>query len=310
MDLSVIIVSFNTVELTIRAISSVYREFSSENLSGEVIVVDNASRDETVERLHRIKHEARSVKLEVVENKKNVGFARANNQAAKVAKGRYLLFLNSDAELSTGALTTMHRFLEDHSKVGIASCQLVNLDGSIQPQGGWLPRFSTVAIWAWFLDDLPIFRKFLPSYQFRHPNPSSNSSWSIGWVAGTAMWVRRKTWDQLGGFDESLFMYGEDVELCYRAKKRGWVVMINPTVRVIHHGRGSASNASNASGASWITREVVGLRHIFKKHKPSWEMPFLRLMLKSGMAARWVIFGILKNDPVKRVGYADAFRAS
>lgn len=299
IDLSIIIVSYNTAELTLKAVESAFRELASSEIKGEVIVVDNASSDHSVTRIQK-----KFPTVRIVVNKENVGFARANNQAVAIARGKYLLFLNSDAQLTAGALSTMQKFLDENPKVGIASCQLVNPDGSIQPQGGWLPRLSTVAIWAWFLDDLPIFQRFFPSYQLRHPSLSYGSPKQIGWVAGTAMWVRRKTWDQLGGFDESLFMYGEDVELCYRAKKRDWDVMINPAARVIHHGRGSASDVS------WITREVVGLRHIFKKHKPSWEIPFLRLMLKTGMAARWVIFGILKNDPVKRGGYAKAYRAS
>lgn len=297
MDLSIIIVSYNTAGLTLQAVESAFREFSSSKLRGEVIVVDNASNDHSVSRIQK-----KFPAVRLVVNKDNIGFGRANNQGAKIAQGRYLLFLNSDAELSTGTLQTMHRFLENHPKVGIASCQLVNPDGSIQPQGGWLPRLSTIAIWAWFLDDLPVLGWFLPSYQFRRPHLSSGSPKSIGWVGGTAMWVRREAWDQLGGFDELLFMYGEDVDLCYRAKRLGWQIMINPAVRVAHKGRGSASDAS------WISREVLGLRHIFERHKPAWEIPLLRFILKTGMAARWLIFGILKNDPVKRVGYAEAFR--
>lgn len=299
MDLSIVVVSYNTAQLTLNAVESVFRELASSKLKGEVIVVDNASRDQSVRKIEQKFSNAR-----LIENQENVGFARANNQAAKISKGKYLLFLNSDAQLHSGTLSAMQDFLEGHPRVGIASCQLVNPDGSIQPQGGWLPRLSTVAIWAWFLDDLPILRKILPSYQFRQSHFSTGSPKSIGWVAGTAMWVRRKAWDELGGFDESLFMYGEDVELCLHAKKLGWHVMMNPAASVVHQGRASTSDAS------WIKREVMGLRHIFMKHKPPWEIPLLRFILKTGMAARWVIFGILKNDAARRTGYAEAYRAS
>lgn len=299
MDLSVVIVSYNTSELTLQSIDSTFRELASSKLEGEVIVIDNASLDHST---GNIKQKFPNVRL--IENQENVGFAKANNQAGVIARGKYLLFLNSDAELRPGALKTMHQFLEDYPHVGIASCQLVNPDGSIQPQGGWLPRLSTVAVWAWFLDDLPLLRQFLPSYQFRHPRFFTGTAKNIGWVGGTVMWIRRDAWNELEGFDESLFMYGEDVDLCYRARKREWRVMINPDARVVHRGRASAKDAS------WIKREVIGLRHIFKKHKPSWEIPLLRFILKTGMAARWVIFGILKNDAARRTGYAEAYRAS
>jgi len=116
------------------------------------------------------------------------------------------------------------------------------------------------------------------------------------------MVVRREAWKQLGGFDEKIFMYGEDVELCYRASKLGWKVMINPEAEIMHVGK--------TSGGRWVTGEVGGLLYIFKKHKRGWEMPILRAILAAGMGLRWLIFGILGGNETSRKAYAEAVRIS
>jgi GT2 family glycosyltransferase len=124
----------------------------------------------------------------------------------------------------------------------------------------------------------------------------------IGWVAGTAMWVLNDLWKELKGFDESLFMYGEDVELCLRAGKLSYDVMLNPRASVIHLGK--------AGGGKWIQGEVNGLKHIFKIHKPEWEMPILRIILGLGMTSRWLIFGILKGNGEYKRGYFEALKSA
>jgi GT2 family glycosyltransferase len=116
------------------------------------------------------------------------------------------------------------------------------------------------------------------------------------------MWVFSDLWKKLEGFDESLFMYGEDVELCLRAGKLGWEVMLNPKASVVHLGK--------AGGGKWIQGEVNGLKHIFEIHKPGWEMPFLRMILGLGMISRWLIFGILKGNGEYKRSYFEAFKSA
>lgn len=298
-DLSIIIVSYNTNELLETCLTSVLEDVKHADLSVEIIVVDNGSKDDSVSAVIKFKAQISKLKTDIeihlIENKVNLGFAKANNQGAKIATGRYILFLNSDTIVHPNVLLAMIEFMDQRPYVGIASCQLRNPDGSIQPQGGSLPRLSTVAIWSFFLDDFPILHKVLSSYQLRRNFFFTGIPKQIGWVGGTAMWVRREAWEKFGGFDEQLFMYGEDVDLCYRAHVAKFDVMINPEISITHKGQGSGG------GTRWVSGEVKGLLYLFRKHKPSWELPILKLILTVGMALRWLIFGILgKNEAFKR----------
>lgn len=286
IDLSVIIVSFNTKKLLNNCLESAQRGLTDSSMESEIIVIDNNSQDGSVEIIKRNK-------VILIENKKNVGFGRANNQGARMAKGKYLLFLNSDTLIEKKTLEKMVKFLDRNPDAGIASCQLKNKDGNVQFQGGDLPRLSTVAVWALFLDDLPVLHRLLPSYQLRKEIKKVQE---VGWVSGAAMFMRRKCWDEISGFDENLFMYGEDVELCYRAKKNGWRVMINPEASIIHLGKGSGGGRTG-----WVIGEIKGLLYLFTKHKPAWELPILKLILKLGMRVRWFVFGILgRNEQLCR----------
>jgi len=160
IDLSIIIVSYNTKDLLKKCVDSVTEELGNSKITGEIIVADNASTDDSVK-------VAKGLGVSVIQNRENLGFGGANNLGAKQARGRYLLFLNPDTEVKEGALGKMVKFMDENPEAGIASCRLVNPDGSFQPQGGYLPRLTTVAVWALFLDDLPIMREILPSYQSR-----------------------------------------------------------------------------------------------------------------------------------------------
>jgi len=299
-DLSVIILSYNTKDLTLSCINSVIKDSKNSSLSVEIIVLDNASTDGSGEVLENFKFQISNFKF--IKSQENLGFAKGNNLAAKKATGKWLLFLNSDTEIVSGTIKKMNDFLSNNSKAGIASCNLLNPNGTMQQQGGYLPRLSTVAFWALFLDDLPILSQFLPSYQMRRKSFFSGSPKKTGWVAGTAMWVLNDLWKELKGFDESLFMYGEDVELCLRAVKLGWEVMLNPKALIIHLGR--------SGGGKWIQGEVNGLKYIFKIHKAGWEMPLFRIILGLGMILRWLIFGILKGNGEYKRGYFEAFKSA
>ncbi len=301
-DLSVIILSYNTKDLTLSCLRSVVKDLNNSLLNAEIIILDNASSDGSAGIIEKLKVKSEKLKVFLIRSEENLGFAKANNLAAKKASGKWILFLNSDTEIVPGTLKKMSGFLSDNPKVGVASCSLLNPNGTVQPQGGYLPRLSTVAIWALFIDDLPILKQILPSYQLRRKSFFSGNPKKTGWVAGTAMWVFNDLWKKLKGFDESLFMYGEDVELCLRAGKLDWDVMLNPKASVVH--------LRKAGGGKWIQGEINGLKHIFKIHKPRWEMPLLKAILGLGMILRWLIFGILKGNGEYKRDYFEAFKSA
>jgi len=279
MKLSIIIVSYNTKGLLKQCLDAVSKSILTEQY--EVIVIDNASTDGSSD-------------LATIKNKHNQGYSIANNQGIKIAKGEYILLLNSDTRVKSNALDELIKFMDGHPQAGIASAQLLNPDGSIQPSGGFLPRLSNIFAWMFFIDDLPLP---LPAYHVTHPGFYSNTH-QIGWVQGAALIMRR----EVGLLDENIFMYGEDVELCIRAHKSSWQVWTVATAQVTHQGFQSSGGVSTNA----LLGEYTGLQYIFKKHKPPWEFPLLQVALKTGALIRMLLFGTIWRDKQKYAVYKQA----
>ncbi|PIR59089.1 MAG: hypothetical protein COU69_01720 [Candidatus Pacebacteria bacterium CG10_big_fil_rev_8_21_14_0_10_56_10] len=310
MLISVIIVSHNTVRLTRRCIDTVRAaiDHSSrlDDSRAEVIVVDNASSDGSVELL-------RQLPVKLIENQINTGFAAANNQGIAQAKGKLVMLLNSDTELDQTALDKLIATFERHAvdettahlksagnaidRLGIVAARLVNPDGSYQPQGGCEPSLVSLAVQMLLLDDLPVLGKWLPSTQHTGRNwqdrPTSSGSdihprlEAKDWVAATAMMVRRSVFDEIGALDNNMFMYGEDIEFCLRARHHHWDIAIDHSARVLHHGSASSSSQQAVIG------ELTAYRYIWAKHKPWWQLPLVAALLKTGALLRIGLFGIL-----------------
>ena len=305
MTLSVIIVSYNTKELTLKAVNSVAESIKDKSLleKSEIIVVDNNSSDDTVSLLTKLKSKL-AISLTVFRNSENLGFAAANNQGISVAKGDFLLLLNSDTEVLPGILDELlgvfykyplsqtspyeADFDSPTDRLGIIACSLRNPDGSCQAQGGLLPSLLTLSMQMFFLDDLPIIGRFLPSTQLRDTTllESRKDLLSFGWVAGTAMCIRREVIDEIGNLDENIFMYGEDMEYCLRARKHHWDVGIAPRSVVVHH-KSASSNQEKA-----LLGELKGYRYIWAKHKPLWQRRLLELLLRLGIMVRIFVFSL------------------
>ena len=292
MKLSIIIVSFNTKKLILDCLESIFATTGDLNL--EVIVVDNDSVDDSPV---AIKDNFPQVKL--ITNTTNTGFAKANNQGIKVSSGDYIMLLNSDTIVKPNALEILIDYLDSHPQVGIAAPQLLNPDGSIQPNGGYLPRLSNIIAWMLFIDDLPFIRPWFWSYQLRYL-PGFRRTHAMGWLQGAALVLRRHTLEEIGLLDENIFMYAEDVEICYRAQKSNWQVVLFPPAQVIHAGFQSGSSEKAILG------EYQGLKYIFQKHKPAWELPLLRFSLKLGATLRLIIFGTILRDKQKYAIYKTA----
>jgi N-acetylglucosaminyl-diphospho-decaprenol L-rhamnosyltransferase len=293
VDLSVIIVSHNTKALIDAAISSVMTTVKTHSV--EVIVVENASTDESAT---AIKKKFPAVIL--VNTPSLVGFSAANNLGRKHAHGKYLFFLNPDTEVQPGAVDTLFAEMESH-KVKVASGQLLNPDGSIQPHGGALPTLWTIAAWMLFVDDLPLINLLFVPYQQSNREYFTREHDSVGWVGGTALMIESAIFDTVGGWDDAIFLYGEDVELCLRLHTLGLKIGLFPEAKILHRRQGSVGTSSR----SYIG-EFEGLLYIWKKHFPAWQLPVLRFLLIIGAWLRVVFFGILLGDEHRKATYLDA----
>lgn len=333
MSLSIIIVSYNTRDLLKKCLESVFSdlghsEFITERervtsaerkrsvdisesfptlklVQGddknnvEVFVVDNASTDGSAEIVRK-----KFPQVKLIQNKTNLGFAKANNQAIKKATGDYILLLNSDTEVQPSSIKKLIDFMDAHPQVGIVSAKLLNPDGTIQQSGGFIPRLSNIAAWMFFFDDLPIIKQIFWSYHQTNPGFYRKTR-QLGWVQGAAMIIREKVLEELeevGPLDEKIFMYGEDIDLCLRARKAGWQIWSVADSQVIHH-RFQSGGEENA-----LLGEITGLKYIFAKHKPAWELPILRFILKLGLLLRASLFATIWRDTSRYAIYKKALR--
>lgn len=278
MLLSIIIVSYNTKDLTFRCLQSLYR--AKNKLAFEVIVVDNASTDQSSTYLTQTFPD-----IKLIQNQKNYGFGYANNQAAQIATGEYLLFLNSDTEILGDSLQEFISLAQKQSS-SIASCCLVNLDRSLQPQGGALPNLFNLAAQMLFIDDLPLIKRFFPAYQRRSRHYFTKDQ-HPGWVAGTAILVKKSVFSTLGGFNQEIFMYGEDVDLCFRARRNRYRIDYFAAPQICHLGQGSGQPFQAILG------ELKFLKYYFDHYKPAWQNQVLKFFLKTGCLLRVGIFGMI-----------------
>ena len=293
MDLSIIVINYKTKQVTADCLRSLKQ--SADQLKKEVIVIDNGSADGSYQYLKNKFPWAR-----VYSSGANLGFARGNNFGAKKAKGNYLWLLNSDTIIKPSTIKALVKLAVKHNSQ-IASCKLLNPDGSTQPQGGFLPRLFRLAAWMFFIDDLPLIRSLIKPYQQRQPRFFDHRQ-QPGWLSGTALLVKRSLYNQFNGLDKNIFMYGEDIEFCLRAAQKGIKLDYFPQPELTHLGQASGSSMGAVLG------EYRGLKYVFKKHKPKWEYPLLRLLLKAGALLRIIIFGIILQDENKKQIYVQAFK--
>jgi GT2 family glycosyltransferase len=234
---SVLIVSFNTCQLTLEAIASVVDESSV-----ETIVVDNASRDDSRELIS-----ARYPWVQLVRSDTNLGFAGGVNRAATLANGSNLLILNSDARVEPGALDRLCDLLDREPRAGLVAPALFYTDGRPQPAAFRFPGLVQIALDLHPVDRLMDTRLNGRVYASRPTR--------IDHPLGACMLVRRAAWDDVGPLDEGYFMYLEEVDWCRRAHARGWQVWQHPGARAIHHGGSSTRQQADAMFTQlWLAR--------------------------------------------------------
>lgn len=232
MDVSILIVNYNTQRLTLDCLQSVFA--SRTQYRYEVIVIDNHSVDGSVEAFKEAYPH-----ITLIANAENTGFAKANNQGMAVSQGRYVLLLNSDTIVQPDTLETMIGLMDRRPELGAAGCKVILPDGSLDKackRGFPTPSASFYYAFG-FSRRFPHHPKY-NQYQLGHLNP--DDEYTVDVLVGAFMLVRREAVDQVGGLDETFFMYGEDIDWCYRIKEAGWGIYYYPRTYIVHVKGGSA----------------------------------------------------------------------
>jgi N-acetylglucosaminyl-diphospho-decaprenol L-rhamnosyltransferase len=239
IDITIVFVSYNTAELTKKAIQTVLA--SNLTVSYEILVVDNASKDNSVQIL---KSCFPAIKL--IENKKNVGFGRAHNQLLSLIKSKYVLLINTDAFVEPDTIQKTFEFMETNSNCGILGVKLIGRDGVLQPSCRYFPTIINL-----FLSRIGLSNQFKKTVQNIDDMEWDHASVrSCDWVPGCYYLVRKELIDQVGLFDDRFFLYYEEVDHCLAAKNAGWDVLYYPFTEVVHIGGESAKSASKISSVS------------------------------------------------------------
>ncbi|MBI4058836.1 glycosyltransferase family 2 protein [Candidatus Microgenomates bacterium] len=229
--ISIIIVSYNTKKFLLPCLASI-KKFAPKDK--EVIVIDNNSTDGSVEKLQK-------QDIQLIENKENLGFAKAVNIGIREARGEYLFILNPDTKVTKDAIQKMVEFIKDGNNVGIAAPRLLNLDGSIQPS-----CYHEPTIWAaikeYFFNIMEAFNKYAPS---------GNKPVKVDAVVGAAMLISRGTVERVGLLGEKFFMYFEDLDYCRRVRKEKLAIYYLPEAQ-IYHVHGGVTSTVKEMANRWL----------------------------------------------------------
>jgi len=272
MDLSIIIVNYNVKEFLLNLLDSLYKSVS--DYESEIIVVDNASDDGSIEAV-----KSRFPKVNLIQNKNNVGFGAANNQALEIAKGNYIVLINPDTIVKEDTFSKLIAFLEKTPNAGMVGCKVLNPDGTLQ-----LPcRRSFPGPWTSFTKITGLSKLFPNSRLFARYNLTylnENETYEVDAISGSFMMMRKEVYEKTKGFDPQFFMYGEDLDLCYRTQKEGYKVYYVHTTEIIHY-KGESTKRSNIDE----TKVFYDAMYLFvRKHFSSFYL--VELILQSAIFFR------------------------
>lgn len=263
IDLSICIVNWNTGDLLAACVDSVLRTTHSSRF--EVIVVDNASHDDSLDRLTSLVNG--NPHIRVLRSQRNLGFAAGNNVALTASSGRYVVLLNPDTIVHDGAFDTAVAFLDAHPGCGAMGPRLLNADGTLQPSIG---HFPTLAGMFWETTRLNrVFPRVKLFSSFKRFDMDYDHQQAVDQPSGACLFVRRSAIDGADGdlkavglLDERYFMYYEEVDWCYRIKRAGWQILYTPTIVVTHIG----GQSSNQNLTVRIVENAASRLRYFQKH--------------------------------------------
>lgn len=295
---SVVILSHNTSKVLKNCLDSLYKFNTS--ISFETIVIDHNSQDDSVKMLTNFQKDHKNFTLVV--KKDNPGFGAGCNRAAKIANGKFLIFINSDTLFIDNVFNSLETRLSTLKNLGIYSLKLLNQDKSFQASGGSFPNLANLFLWQFGIDDIPFLGNIFSSF---HPK-ETGSVYKKGpdWVTGAFMIIPKDVFEVVGGFDEKIFMYTEEMELAYRISKLGKRVIYDPSNQIIHLGGASSGNYLA------LTSEVQNIIYFWHKHKPAWQLPIVKFFFAVGSLLRLLFFGIIRQNESSRKAYFECIKLS
>jgi GT2 family glycosyltransferase len=289
VDVSIIIVAWSVRELLHNCLKSVYEK--TEGINFEVIYVDNGSEDGSVE---MVKKEFPEVII--IENDENKGFIIANNQAIEIAKGRYVLLLNSDTIILNNAIAKSVEFADANPEAAVVGCRTLNPDGTLQRSAFMYPSLlnmflSATYLYKCFPRSRFFGREMMTWYDF-------NDVKEVEAVRGCFALVRRKAFGQIGLMDDVYFVYGDDIDWCYRFRKAGWKIMFTPVPEIIHYG-----GQTTTKMPSEFAFQLFGSKLLFLKiHRNKFEFLLARFLIALYMLMRipyWIAKAIFSTSERK-----------
>ena len=287
---SIVMVTYNSSDWLDSSLGTIARGAS--RCAYEVIAVDNASADDSVEQLR-----TRFPEVKLIENTVNEGFARAVNRGARAASGGWILLLNPDTKVEPGAIDALVEFAHEHPGHGIYGGRTVTPEGDVDPASCWgLPT-----VWSTTCFGLGLSTAFKKSLIF---DSESLGNWQrdtvreVGFVSGSLLLMPHEVWLELGGFDERYFVYGEDADLGARARARGYRPIVTPTATIVHAVGASSTRVNKlvllfAGKATYVDIHFSGLGR-----------PWSKLMLQSGVGLR----SVLSTVSARETGWPGAWK--
>lgn len=272
MQLSIIIVNYNVKEFLANLFDTLYKAL--EGIEAEIIVVDNDSHDGSQEYIKQY-----HPRVTLIESRENLGFSKANNLGLKIAKGRYLLLLNPDTLVREDTFRAMMDAMDKDDTIGMAGCKILNPDGTLQ----LACRRSFPGPWVSFCRITGLSSLFPNSKLFARYNLTyldENDSYEVDAISGSFMMLKREVYEKIGGLDESYFMYGEDLDWCFRVQKAGFKVYYIHNTQIIHY-KGESTKRSNIDE----TRHFYNAMHLFVKKNLSGSF-LIKLMLRLAIILR------------------------
>ena len=288
MDISIVIVNWNTRDLLLDCLTSIYRYV--EDCDFEVFVVDNGSVDDSVAAVR-----AKYPEVKIIQNETNLGFAAANNKAFKVMKGRYCLMLNTDTILTYGAVDQLYSFIEEHQGVGMVCGQLLNEDGSRQNS---IANFPTIFA---MLANETVLRILLPR-RFPSKRRDFLKPIKVDSCIGACILVRRTAMDDVGLLDEKYFFYFEETDWAYRMWKKNWQVFFLPSAKIFHLQGQTATYSAKTRIMFYRSRSIFFKKWYPHKHGLMVATVFFRLWIDIGLNIIHYLFSFgLSQDARQKI---------